>query len=234
MLLLFVFIIGLVMGSFLNVAAIRSLNNENIVYPPSHCTNCGHRLGFLDLFPVLSYVFLKGRCRYCHKKISPIYPFGELLTAAAYTVIFYKFTFTLNTLLQIVFISIMIICCISDILKGQISKNIINIGCIIILILRIIVYDDMFKYIADGIIVFAVMFIIYKLTKDKIGFADVKLIAVSAVSLGLLNTFCSVFYASCIGVILNIKRRKRKIPFIPYLTIGIIITYIVNVFNIWG
>ncbi|WP_153011982.1 prepilin peptidase [Tepidibacillus decaturensis] len=73
-------LLTLFIGSFLNVVALRIPKNESIIYPPSHCPSCQHRLSVLDLIPVLSYIGLKGKCRYCRVKISPIYPLGELLT----------------------------------------------------------------------------------------------------------------------------------------------------------
>ena len=80
---LFVIIFGLILGSFFNVVAIRLLKKESLAFPPSHCVNCNHQLHTLDLVPVFSYVFLKGKCRYCKSSISPLYPFGELLTAVS-------------------------------------------------------------------------------------------------------------------------------------------------------
>jgi len=79
----FIIIFGLTLGSFFNVVAIRLLKNESIAFPPSHCVNCNHQLHVLDLVPVFSYVFLQGKCRYCKSSISPLYPFGELLTAVS-------------------------------------------------------------------------------------------------------------------------------------------------------
>lgn len=73
-------LLSLFIGSFLNVVALRVPNKESIIYPPSHCPVCQHRLTALDLIPVFSYIGLKGKCRYCGEKISIIYPFGELMT----------------------------------------------------------------------------------------------------------------------------------------------------------
>ncbi|HYH03079.1 MAG TPA: prepilin peptidase, partial [Bacillota bacterium] len=70
---------GLIIGSFLNVVIYRLPRGESIVLPPSHCTNCQHRLGALDLIPVISFLGLRGKCRYCQSKISVRYPLVELL-----------------------------------------------------------------------------------------------------------------------------------------------------------
>ncbi len=74
------FVTGAVIGSFLNVVIYRWPRQESIVAPPSHCMSCGARLGIIDLFPILSYVLLRGRCRHCGHSYSPRYAFVELLT----------------------------------------------------------------------------------------------------------------------------------------------------------
>ena len=77
-------VFGLVIGSFLNVVIYRIPKKEGLVFPASHCGNCGHKLSPPDLIPVFSWIFLKGRCRYCKEKISIQYPFVELLTAGLF------------------------------------------------------------------------------------------------------------------------------------------------------
>lgn len=89
-----VVIFGLVIGSFLNVCICRIANEESIAFPPSHCTNCGYELKAKDLIPVLSYIFLGGKCRSCKEKISIQYPIVEILNAILYIAIYLKFGFT--------------------------------------------------------------------------------------------------------------------------------------------
>ena len=67
------FFFGIVLGSFYNVVGYRLPRGESLIYPSSHCTNCNHKLGILDLFPIFSYLFLGGKCRYCKEKISLFY-----------------------------------------------------------------------------------------------------------------------------------------------------------------
>ncbi len=73
-------VLGTVVGSFLNVCIYRLPRGESLSHPPSHCPNCNHRLGFFDLFPIFSYLFLRGQCRYCHVKITPRYAIIEAVT----------------------------------------------------------------------------------------------------------------------------------------------------------
>ena len=91
LLLICIFVTGLVMGSFFNVCVYRIPRKESIVFPPSHCTSCHTKLHGADLVPVLSYVCLGGRCRYCREKISVRYPLIELLTGSIYLILAVRF-----------------------------------------------------------------------------------------------------------------------------------------------
>ena len=82
--LVFYGLFGAVTGSFLNVCILRIPENQNFVTGRSHCSACGHVLAFYDMVPVLSWLFLKGRCRYCRAPVSIQYPAVELLTASAF------------------------------------------------------------------------------------------------------------------------------------------------------
>jgi len=89
---IYMYIIGVVLGSFFTLAIHRITKKEDITHTRSYCPKCNHRLNFLDLIPVLSYIFLGGKCRYCHEKIRPRYLIIELLSG----MIFLLFTISLN------------------------------------------------------------------------------------------------------------------------------------------
>lgn len=74
------FITGLLFGSFYNVVGLRLPKKESIIYPSSHCPKCNHKLSWYELIPVLSYIFLKGKCKNCKEKISIMYPVVELIS----------------------------------------------------------------------------------------------------------------------------------------------------------
>lgn len=111
----FVFIIGLCIGSFLNVVILRSLSEESIVFPASKCPKCQTPLKWWHNIPVLSYIFLRGKCGFCKEKISIQYPLVELFTAILFTVIFLKFQVSLNTLLYWIVSSLLIVIAVTDI-----------------------------------------------------------------------------------------------------------------------
>ena len=102
-------ILGLVIGSFLNVCIYRIPKEESIAFPPSHCANCKHNLSPIDLVPVFSYIFLRGRCRYCKEKISIRYPLIESLNGILYLIVYLKFGLTLIALKYCILVSILIV-----------------------------------------------------------------------------------------------------------------------------
>lgn len=92
----YAFIFGLCFGSFLNVVVLRGFSGESIVLPPSKCPHCKHKLAWYDNIPVLSFLILLGKCRYCKQKISIQYPIVELATGLLFLGLFYKFGLSLN------------------------------------------------------------------------------------------------------------------------------------------
>ncbi len=93
-----IFIIGTLFGSFYTLAVYRIPKRQDIVHTHSYCPNCNHKLGFLDLIPIISYVFLKGKCRYCKDKIRPRYLILEMLSGILFVGIAYVMKFNFETL----------------------------------------------------------------------------------------------------------------------------------------
>lgn len=111
----FVFIIGLCIGSFLNVVILRTLSEESIVFPASKCPKCQHPLKWWHNIPVLSYIFLRGKCAFCKERISIQYPIVELLTGIIFTLLFMKFGVSADTLFAWVISSLLIVIAGTDI-----------------------------------------------------------------------------------------------------------------------
>lgn len=121
-------ILGLVMGSFLNCLAWRLVHHEPITKGRSHCAVCGHTLRAGDLVPVFSWLFLRGRCRYCGEKISPRYPFTELLCAVCYVSLVARFDLSWETLLYLWLFSILLAVSLVDFSDGWIPNSLLVIG----------------------------------------------------------------------------------------------------------
>lgn len=103
------FILGSVIGSFLNVVILRTPLKQSIVTEPSHCFSCGHRLAWYDMFPIFSWIFLRGKCRYCGAKVSARYMIIELICAVSYLLAYIIFGFSLKTAVAAVLFPVLII-----------------------------------------------------------------------------------------------------------------------------
>ena len=109
-----IFITGLCIGSFLNVVILRGLSKESIAFPPSKCPKCQHALKWWHNIPLLSYILLRGKCYFCHEKISPQYFVVELLTGLLFTGIYFKFGLSINMILMLIIFSLFIVMTVTD------------------------------------------------------------------------------------------------------------------------
>lgn len=227
-------ILGLVIGSFLNVCIYRIPKEESVVYPPSHCTNCNHKLGPLDLIPVISYLFLGGKCRYCKLKISPAYMLVEIFNGIIYVFLYLKYGFTIDFVIYCLLVSLLIVISIID-YKTQFiyTKTTIFgvfIGVIFVLIKSVEFGSIQFDYIVGSICAFLIIELIVKLTK-AMGEGDAEIVAICGLVLGVKGSLLMLFLSVVIGgivasfiLILGLKKARDKIAFGPFIAIGTIIS----------
>lgn len=115
MVILFIFIVGLCIGSFLNVVIVRAFSDESICFPGSKCPSCQKPLKWHHNIPILSYLILKGKCAFCNDKISIQYPIVELVTGILFVAVFIKFGINLNSIFMFIFTSLFIVISVTDI-----------------------------------------------------------------------------------------------------------------------
>ena len=121
---IWVCVVGLCMGSFYNVVILRSLSGESIVFPPSKCPKCGNKLKPWHNIPVLSYIILRGKCYFCKEKISIQYPIIELLTMVMFGLSYWKFGISYTTVFVILWLSCLLIMTMTDIKEKLVDCNI--------------------------------------------------------------------------------------------------------------
>ncbi|MFD1863961.1 prepilin peptidase [Planococcus chinensis] len=226
-------IFGLVFGSFYNVVGLRVPKNESIAYPPSHCTKCDRRLTALDLVPVFSFLFLKGKCRTCGEKIHWVYPLMEFITAGLFALSFWKFGFTPELIVAILFVSLLVIITVSDIAYMLIPDKVLLPMGIVLLALRLFIpLDPWWDAIAGALIGFGLLLLIAIVSKGGMGGGDIKLFFVIGLVLGVSGTLLTLFLASLIGAIAGLfmlrkseQGRKTPVPFGPSIALGAVITY---------
>ncbi|MBR3362454.1 MAG: prepilin peptidase [Bacilli bacterium] len=228
------FIIGTIFGSFYNVVGYRIPKDESIVYPPSHCPKCNHKLKYFELIPILSYIIQKGKCTNCKKNIGLFYPAFELLTGIIFAISLKIYGLTPNLIIIITFISMLIIITISDINYMIIPDKVLIFFAALLLIEIFFIkgLNEAFYSIINGIISFTIMYIIkligdFIFKKESMGGGDIKLMFLIGMILTYKNSLLTIFIGSLIGLpisLITIKKNKNHIlPFGPLLAAGAII-----------
>ena len=186
-----IFIFGSIMGSFLNVLAVRLSNNESIIYPRSHCHNCNHKLKWYELIPIISYIIQKGKSRCCHTRIPISYLIVEIVTGALYCTTYHSFGFTNELIISLIFISSLIVVIISDIEYMIILDEVIASSCIIIIILYLSLFGLEFTVnkILSAILAFITMYVIkligdHLFKRESMGGGDIKLMFLFGLVIG--------------------------------------------------
>ena len=227
------FILGLFIGSFLNVVIYRVPRKESIMFPSSHCTSCNRKIRFFDNIPVISYIILQGKCRYCKSKIPIRYLIVELITAVALVFLYHIFGITFEMLFFSIFTLILIIISFIDLENMKILNKIVFPGIAIGILMTLIFRQDNIVQSLIGMICGGGMllfwFYIGKLLfrKDSLGAGDIKFAALIGAFLGVKSTLIALFLSSLfftlvIIFLILLKKAKldSKIPFAPFLATG--------------
>jgi leader peptidase (prepilin peptidase)/N-methyltransferase len=225
--LVYVFVFGLVFGSFFNVCIYRIPKEESIVFPGSHCPKCGKKIKWYDNIPLISYVILKGRCRACQKPISFRYFFVELITGVSFSLVFYIHRYNWATLAYIILTGMLIIITFTDLDNWIIPDEVTYIGVIIGLIFGILApllgnnfiisnvnFDKSFYFAplvnaligcASGVVLFYGIGVLGKLIfrKEAMGLGDVKLMGMVGIFTGWKNVVLILVLASFLGSIIG-------------------------------
>lgn len=236
--LIYAFIFGTLIGSFLNVVVYRLPREESLSFPPSHCPTCNSKLQFYDLVPIFSYLFLRGKCRSCSEKISVRYPIVEGLTGLLFLYTVYTFGFTMEALGYALIIGLLVPIFFID-YDHSIIPDSLNLGIFIIALLMIVsqmflrekglseLLFHIFGLLAGG----GFFFFIAVVTNGAMGGGDIKIMAALGFLFGLSHTLVLMFFSFVLGgvlstilIILKIKKRKDYIPFGPFICLAAFIT----------
>lgn len=248
----YIFLLGLFIGSFLNVLADR-LSKEQTIGGRSKCDKCKHVLAWYDLIPIISFTLLMGKCRYCRAPIASGHLYAEILTGAIFILTWYlsniHFSLMIQHIINLSIASVLIVMLLAD-LRYQIIPDEMQIVLCILGIARFLVISinpyvsitsQIFsveflvlfgQFIGGGVIVALPLLAVFLLTKGKgMGFGDVKLTFCMGLLLGMWNGLYALYIAfvsgGIVGGIILLSRRgslKSKIAFGPFLILG---TYIV-------
>ena len=250
-----IFLLGLIVGSFLNTIIYRLNTEEDFVFGRSKCPDCGHELAWDDLIPVISFSILGGKCRYCRKPISWQYPLVELSTAILFLAVFAQnmdlfFDFLFFAVLKITFlfyvISSLVVITVYDfkhyIIPNKVVYPLIGATSLWYLISSLFfqTYNltDLLGFVLAAFYSAAFFWVINIMTGGKgMGMGDVKLGLFMGLFLGypsvLMALFLSFFIGSIVGIGLILfgdKKFKSEVPFAPFLVSG---TFLVMLFGQW-
>ena len=233
---IYLFAIGACIGSFLNVCIYRLPEEKSIISPPSHCPYCKNKLKWYHNIPILSYIFLRGKCAFCGKKISIRYFVVEFLAGIFLIINYNIYRFSFDFFFYSIFIYLLLIVIFAD-LKYMIIPDEVSIGGIIAGFVlsffsnSITFKDSIIGIIIGGGILYLVIILYYFATKKEgMGGGDVKLLAMIGAFLGYKSILFVIFAGSLIGTLIGVpfmlikgKDKNFAIPFGPFLSIAAII-----------
>lgn len=242
---IYMFAVGAAVGSFLNVCIVRLPEGKSLVRPGSACPSCGAPIRWFDNIPILSFLFLRGKCRRCGLPISWRYPAVELLTAILFVLLLHRFTHALALAVYIGFVCALVVVSFID-LKHYIIPNEISIpGIFIGLALSLLparlaggqlVTSSFLSAVigciaGGGILYLAGIFSLVVFKKEGMGGGDIKLLAMVGAFLGWKLALMTIVVGSMLGAVVGIllilfrlKGRTDYIPFGPYLSLGAILS----------
>jgi len=232
-LLISIFILGLILGSFYNVVGLRVPEKQSIVAPRSACPHCHHQLTSFELIPVFSYMFLGGKCRQCKARISPIYPLMELATGLLFVLAPLILGWTNELFVAWTLISLFIIIFVSDITYMIIPDKVLLFFTGIFLLERIVIpLQPWWDSLAGAAAGFLLLLFIAVISKGGMGGGDIKLFALIGFVMGIKLVFISFFISALYGAIFGIiglmtgkVKRKNPIPFGPFIAAGTLTAY---------
>jgi len=230
-------LVGLLIGSFLNVCIYRMPRKKSIVWPPSHCPACGASIHPFDNIPVVSYLWLKGRCRVCRDRIPLKYPVVEALNGLGYGVIVWYFGLEWQAVVYAALFSALLVAGLID-LEHQIIPDAITLPGIALglicaaTVLPLALTDAVLGLLLGGGLLWALAAASpYLFGKEGMGGGDIKLLAMIGAFLGWKSTVLTIMIGALAGavvgialILLKIMRRDQYLPFGPFLVLGALIS----------
>ena len=235
---------GLLVGSFLNVCIDRLPAGGSLLHPPSHCPACQKRLKVMDLFPVFSYLLLRGRCRYCQSPIPQRVLWVELFSGLAFAFLWWQYGPTFQMGVLTFYYCLLAVILVIDLEHGLILNKIIYpaTGIAFILVLVSVLFapgqnvvSELVNALIGGAVGFALLLLVALVFRGGMGLGDVKFAGLMGIMVGFPNIFTALLLAvvgggliASILLVFKIKGRKGTMPFGPFLALATMVTLL------WG
>lgn len=244
-------VLGMVIASFLNVCVDRLPRKESLLFPPSHCPTCQHRLAAIDLIPVFSYLRLRGRCRYCRAPIPRRLLGMEIGIGALFPLLYWHYGLSAELGITAYYCCLFIVLLVIDWEHGLILNRIIYPTMIVAVLISIFLPGSVSIFLLvnslislppgiaqaaiGGAVGFGISLLVVIISRGGMGWGDVKMAALIGLVIGFPLVFFTLILAAILGglvavvlLLLKKKRRKEAIPFGPALSVAAIVTLI------WG
>ena len=239
----FFFLLGLEIGSFLNVCIDRLPEGRSVVSPPSHCEVCGHRLAAKELVPLFSYLWLKGKCRYCGAGIPRKLLYVELASGVMCALLFWRYGLSPELGVMIFYAALFTIVFMVDLERNIVLNKVVYPGIVIAFILSALQLQPELPQWPVGGVVNVIMgggtgflfFFVIAVVSHELGWGDVKLAGLIGLAVGFPMVMVAIFLGAFLGAVPGValiatgkKKRKSPIPFGPFLSAATLITLV------WG
>jgi leader peptidase (prepilin peptidase)/N-methyltransferase len=228
-------LVGLMFGSFLNVCTLRWPSEESVVRPPSHCPGCGTQIRWYDNIPILSYVILRGKCRFCGASISPQYPIVEMTTGLIWAGSFMQYGLSSESARGALFLTILLGIAITDarfmIIPDQFSVG----GGLLGLALApfpgglTLLQASLGAGVGFGVLWLVKVMGTWLFKKDAMGGGDLKMMAMVGAFLGVPGVLLTLFLGALLGTVvygpISLWKKESELPFGIFLAVGASLTY---------
>lgn len=231
--LIFAFAFGTVFGSFITCTAERIITGRKDHSSRSHCDKCGHVLNTADLIPVVSYFMLRGRCRYCGKRISPLSTYVEVLLGGLFMAYVIRFGLTVDTIRAMALTTILTGISITDFKCYLIPNGFILSGILVWLCCLVLEPSHfltlLFKGLTGAVVMSAGLYLVAVLFehvkgRESLGGGDIKLFFVLGLYFGLWESLFNLILSCILGILLALLRKNDRIPFGPAASAASVVT----------
>lgn len=226
-----VFLYGITIGSFLNVCIYRIPKKESVVTVGSHCMSCNHKLSWVDLFPLFSWLLLRGRCRYCGGKISTQYPLVEAFNGIMYVLIFACTGWNMDGVCYCIMASALLVISVIDFRTMKIPVA-LEVAILVSGLGHLVLHLDDWAYYVIGFIAVGLFLLLCALVfravtgKSGLGLGDVELMACAGLCIGWAHGLLAILIGCLVAILIEgirivATKKKGKFAFGPYLSVGI-------------
>lgn len=233
------FILGTINGTLFTLIGLRLPENKKI-FSKRKCKKCSHELKLVDKIPLLSYIFNRGRCPYCHGKVDILFPYMEFFTGLLFAVSYYSFGFGYELLLAIGMIALLMIVVVSDLTYLIIPDEVLIVVSMYFIIIQLfnLGLNSTILKILGGLFLFIVMYMIMLIgnkvfKKESLGGGDIKMMFVFGLVLdpllGTLSIFLGSLFALPMSLYLMKRNNEKVIPFGPFLLIAFVFIYFTKI-----